>query len=93
MINKFLLIVSSVLILSSSSLAQVQMSFWGGVNNTSFGGNPPDDASYGSIYGLAFGGNFDFQPTEDFVISLEPSFEQKGSTIDFNVEEGLQDTT
>jgi hypothetical protein len=35
----------------------------------------------------------DFHPTEDFVISLEPSFEQKGSTINVNAEEGLQDTT
>lgn len=93
MIKKFLLIVSSVLILSGSSSAQFQMSVWGGVNNTSFGGSPPDNASYGSIYGLALGANVDFQPTGDFVISLEPSFEQKGSKIDFNIEEGLQDTT
>jgi hypothetical protein len=93
MIKKFLLIVSSVLILSGSSSAQFQLSVWGGVNNTSFGGSPPDNASYGSIYGLALGANVDFQPTGDFVISLEPSFEQKGSKIDFNIEEGLQDTT
>lgn len=93
MIKKFLLIVSSVLMLSGSSSAQFQMSVWGGVNNTSFGGSPPDNASYGSIYGLALGANVDFQPTGDFVISLEPSFEQKGSKIDFNIEEGLQDTT
>lgn len=91
--NKFLLVFSLVIILSGSSLAQVQMSFWGGVNETSFGGNPPNDASYGPIRGLSFGVNLDFQPTEDFVISLEPSFEQKGSTINVNVEEGLQDTT
>lgn len=93
MIKKFLLIISSVLILSGSSSAQFQMSVWGGVNETSFGGSPPDNASYGSIYGLALGANVDFQPTGDFVISLEPSFEQKGSKIDFNIEEGLQDTT
>lgn len=91
--NKFLLVFSLVIILSSSSLAQVQMSFWGGVNETSFGGNPPKDASYGSIRGLSFGANLDLQPTEDFVISLEPSFEQKGSTVNVGVKEGLQDTT
>jgi len=91
--NKFLLVFSSVIILSGSSLAQVQMSFWGGVNETSFGGNPPKDASYGSIRGLSFGVNLDLQPTEDFVISLEPSFEQKGSTVNVGVKEGLQDTT
>ncbi|MCK7517811.1 MAG: hypothetical protein MZV64_08930 [Ignavibacteriales bacterium] len=88
MIKKFLFILSSVLILGSSSLAQVQMSFWGGVNETSFGGNPPEDAGYGEIRGLAVGANLDFQPSKDFVISLEPTFEQKGSTIDIHLEEG-----
>lgn len=91
--NKFLLVFSSVIILSGSSLAQVQMSFWGGVNETSFGGNAPKDASYGPIRGLSFGANLDLQPTEDFVISLEPTFEQRGSTIDIHLEEGIKDTT
>lgn len=82
-----------ILILASTSPAQVQISVWGGVNNSSFGGNPPKDAGYGEIKGLAAGVDFDFQPSEDFVISLEPIFEQRGSTIDIHLEEGLQDTT
>lgn len=81
------------LIFTLNSFAQFQMSVWGGVNNTSFGGNPPEDASYGDIYGLAVGGDFDFQPSNDFVITLEPSFEQQGSQIELNIEEGLQDTS
>ena len=92
-IINFLLINFFAFTLGTGSLAQVQMSVWGGVNNSSFGGNPPKDFSYGSIYGIAVGGNFDFQPTGDFVISLEPSFEQKGSKIEYNIEEGFQDTT
>ena len=91
--NKFLLVFSSVIILSSSSLAQVQLSLWGGVNNSSFGGNPPEDAGSREIQGLAAGANLDFQPSQDFVISVEPSFEQRGSTIDINLEEGIKDTT
>lgn len=79
--------------LDSGSLAQVQMSVWGGINNSSFGGNPPEDAGYGEIRGLAVGANLDFQPSQDFVISLEPSFEQRGSTIDIHLEEGREDTT
>lgn len=82
-----------ILILASTSPAQVQISVWGGVNNSSFGGNPPKDAGYGEIKGLAAGVDVDFQPSEDFVISLEPIFEQRGSTIDIHLEEGLQDTT
>lgn len=93
MINKLIIIVTLILILSSTSNAQVQMSLWGGVNNSSFGGNPPEDAGYGEIKGLAAGLNFDFQPAQDFVISLEPSFEQRGSSIDIHLEEGREDTT
>lgn len=93
MIKNFLAVTFFILILGGNSLAQVQMSLWGGVNNSSFGGNPPEDAGYGEIRGLAAGANLDFQPTEDFVISLEPSFEQRGSTIDIHLEEGIKDTT
>ncbi|MBE0571049.1 MAG: PorT family protein [Ignavibacteriaceae bacterium] len=91
--NNLLILVLFSLALSNIALAQVQMSVWGGVNQTSFGGNPPEDAGYGDIRGLAVGANLDFQPTEDFVISLEPTFEQKGSTIDIHLEEGREDTT
>jgi hypothetical protein len=90
---KFLLITIFVFRVGSDSIAQVQMSLWGGVNQTSFGGNPPEDAGYGDIRGLAVGANLDFQPSQDFVISIEPSFEQRGSTIDIHLEEGREDTT
>ncbi|NWG28772.1 MAG: PorT family protein [Ignavibacteriaceae bacterium] len=79
-------------LIANISFAQLQLSVWGGVNSSSFGGNPPEDASYESIYGMTFGGNLDFQLTEDVVISLEPSFEQKGSNIVFGDEEKLRDT-
>ena len=78
--------------MANYSFAQLQLSVWGGVNSSSFGGNPPEDASYESIYGVTFGGNLDFQLTEDVVISFEPSFEQKGSDIVFGDEEKLRDT-
>jgi Outer membrane protein beta-barrel domain len=93
MVNKFLITAFLILNIYGVSFAQVQMSLWGGVNNSSFGGNPPEDAGYGEIQGLAAGANLDFQPTQDFVISLEPSFEQRGSTIDIHLEEGIKDTT
>jgi hypothetical protein len=72
--------------------SQTNVNIWAGVNSSSFGGNPPEDASYESIYGLSFGGNIDFNVTEDAVISLEPSFEQKGSKIVFGDEEKILDT-
>lgn len=93
MIKKFLPVTFFILILGGNCFAQVQISLWGGLNNSSFGGNPPEDAGYGEIQGLAAGATFDFQPSQDFVIALEPSFEQRGSTIDINLEEGREDTT
>ena len=59
-----------ILMFNIDSVAQVQVFVWGGVNNSSFGGNPPEDASFSDIRGLAFGSDFDFQPTGDFVITL-----------------------
>lgn len=93
MIKNFIALTFFIFILGNNSFAQVQLSLWGGVNNSSFGGNPPEDAGYGDIRGLAAGANLDFHPSTDFVISLEPSFEQRGSTIDIYLEEGLEDTT
>lgn len=93
MIKNFIALTFFIFILGNNSFAQVQISVWGGVNNSSFGGNPPEDAGYGDIRGLAAGANLDFHPSTDFVISLEPSFEQRGSTIDIHLEEGLEDTT
>lgn len=78
--------------LSNNSFAQFDASIWVGVNNSSFGGNPPEDASYESIYGLCFGGDIDYYLTEAVVIALEPSFEQSGSDIVFGNEENLFDT-
>jgi hypothetical protein len=89
---KLLLIWLVVFLLTNNSFAQFQASVWGGVNGSSFGGNPPEDASYQSIYGLSFGGNLDFNITNEAIISIEPSFEQKGSKIIFGDEEKILDT-
>jgi len=75
-----------------SSFPQFSGSVWGGANSTSFGGNPPKDANYESIYGFSFGADFGYEITEDVVICLEPSFEQKGSDIVFGDEEKILDT-
>jgi hypothetical protein len=89
---KIILISLLFFCLSNISFAQFDASIWAGVNSSSFGGNPPKDANYESIYGLAFGGNFDYHFTEEVVIALEPSFEQSGSDIVFGSEEKLLDT-
>jgi len=77
---------------SNNSFAQFDASIWAGVNSSSFGGNPPKDANYESIYGLALGGDFGYYLTNDVIIALEPSFEQSGSDIVFGNEENPFDT-
>lgn len=76
-------------LLGNNLFAQSRASIWGGVNRSSFGGNPPEDGSYESIYGLSFGGNLEFDITNEASISLEPLFEQKGSKIVFGDEESF----
>ena len=91
-ICKLLLISIFIFLLGSNLFAQSRASIWSGVNRSSFGGNPPEDGSYESIYGLSFGGNLEFDITSEASISLEPSFEQKGSKIVFGDEESFRDT-
>lgn len=77
---------------TNNSFAQFDASIWGGVNSSSFAGNPPKDANYGSIYGLTFGADLNYYLTKEVVLSLEPSFEQKGSDIVFGNAERFLDT-
>jgi len=77
---------------SNNTFAQLDASIWTGLNSSSFGGNPPKDANYESIYGVSLGADFDYHLTKDVVISLEPSFGQTGSDIVFGNEENLYDT-
>jgi hypothetical protein len=89
---KALFICLLVFYLSNNSFAQFDASIWAGVNSSSFGGNPPKDASYESIYGFCFGGDFNYHLNKEIVIAFEPSFEQSGSDIVFGNEENLLDT-
>jgi hypothetical protein len=77
---------------TNNSFAQFDASIWGGLNSSSFAGNPPRDANYESIYGLTFGADLNYYLTKEVVLSLEPSFEQKGSDIVFGNAESLLDT-
>lgn len=89
---RLLFICLLIFLVANNSFAQSRASVWAGVSSSSFGGNPPEDAIYESIYGLSFGANIDFNITSDALISIEPSFEQKGSKIVFGNEERLWDT-
>lgn len=77
---------------TNNSFAQFDASVWGGINSSKFGGNPPRDASYSSIYGMTFGADINYYLTNVVTISLEPSFDQKGSDIVFGNEQSLLDT-
>lgn len=92
MFKKFLPAVIIFLFLSNISFAQIQISIWGGMNNSSFGGNPPEDASFESVYGLSLGADLNFNLTDDVMLSLEPSYDQQGSKVVFGDEEKLRDT-
>jgi hypothetical protein len=89
---KILIISFFFLLFGQNSFGQFDASIWCGLNNASFGGNPPEDAKYESIYGLCFGADLNYQLTEDVIISFEPSFNQTGSDIVFGNEDRILDT-
>jgi len=93
-VNFYKIIITSLFLLlfGQNSFGQFDASIWCGLNNASFGGNPPEDANYESIYGLGFGADLNYQLTKDVIISFEPSFNQTGSDIVFGNEDRILDT-
>jgi hypothetical protein len=57
------------------------------LNNASFGGVPPDNAKYASNFGVGFGGVVELRVHKDVVLSLQPTWLQKGSKVVFNEDE------
>jgi hypothetical protein len=91
-VKKTSIIFLLIILLAGDIFAQFSTSVWAGLNSTSFGGNPPLNGSYESVYGYSFGGDLNFQITDEVIIAIEPAFDQMGSKIVFGAEESVLDT-
>lgn len=75
------------LVQSTSLFSQTYIGVTGGLMSSSLNGDAPKDASYSSKTGLSGGLVVDFTLTEDIVLSIQPRYLQKGSTIAYDVGE------
>lgn len=73
------------IILSGSSIAQIRIGILASANNTSFSGDTPPDASYGSDVGYGFGATFDYHFSQDIVLNLQPMFTDKATILQYDV--------
>lgn len=84
-------IISTILILfflnNITLLSQVRVGVSGGMMSSSISGDAPEDASYSGKFGISGGIIADFTLTQDVVLSIQPRYLQKGSSVAYDIGE------
>lgn len=70
-----------------STFSQTYIGATGGLMSSSLSGDAPEDASYSGKTGFSGGLVVDFTLTEDIVLSIQPRFLQKGTSVAYDVGE------
>ena len=78
----FLFLISSI-----SLFSQTYIGAFGGLMSSSLSGDAPKDASYSGKTGFSGGLIADFNLTEDVILSIQPRYLQKGSSVAYDVGE------
>jgi len=70
-----------------SIFSQIYIGATGGLMSSSLSGDAPEDASYSGKTGFSGGLIADFTLTEDIVLSIQPRYLQKGTSVAYDVGE------
>ena len=70
-----------------STFSQTYIGATGGLMSSSLSGDAPEDASYSGKTGFSGGLIADFTLTEDIVLSIQPRYLQKGTSVAYDVGE------
>lgn len=92
LISRFLILLF-ILGFTGISSAQFKLGASIGLNNTSFGGIPPDDANYSSILGVGGSILIELKLVKDVYLSLQPGYQSGGSDVNFGNEYSIFDDT
>lgn len=74
-------------LLNMLMFSQTYIGATGGLMSSSLSGDAPKDASYSSKTGFSGGLIADFTLTEDIVLSIQPRFLQKGTSVAYDIGE------
>ena len=75
------------ILLNISLFSQTYIGATGGLMSSSLSGDAPEDASYSGKTGFSGGLIADFTLTEDIVLSIQPRYLQKGTSVAYDVGE------
>ena len=75
------------ILLSVSLFSQTYIGATGGLMSSSISGDAPEDASYSGKIGFSGGLISDFTITEDIILSIQPRYLQKGTSVAYDVGE------
>ena len=75
------------LLFNISMFSQIYIGATGGLMSSSLSGDAPEDASYSGKTGFSGGLIADFTLTEDIVLSIQPRYLQKGTSVAYDVGE------
>ena len=82
---KYIIVIIMLLLLIQTVPAQWEIGMIGGLNRSGLSGDKPDNASYSTLIGPAFGVLIETQLTNDVRIGLQPQYLQRGSKIAYKV--------
>jgi len=80
-----LIAITLIIPLAGQARAGAAVGVLGGITRMSWGGDAPEKGSYGNLMGFTAGGQIDIDIYRSTALSLQPSFTQKGTKIDFEV--------
>jgi hypothetical protein len=85
--NRIILTLLIFFLFNISIFSQTYIGATGGLMSSSLSGDVPEDASYSGKTGFSGGLIADFTLTEDIVLSIQPRFLQKGTSVAYDVGE------
>jgi len=85
--NRIIRTLLIIFLFNISIFSQTYIGATGGLMSSSLSGDAPEDASYSGKTGFSGGLIADFSLTEDIVLSIQPRFLQKGTSVAYDVGE------
>jgi hypothetical protein len=85
MLKKILFVFIIFFIATSSTMAQVNIGLFGGINSTNFNGDDPPNANFESDLGYDLGATADFYFIDDIALNIQPMYSHQFTFLQYDV--------